>query len=607
MHHENRAQILIVIIVSIVAAASIAMTLIHSGEKTDHYGNALSAIEYADVEIIRPEEDKIGGMIICGDGDCQAETCESCPEDCGTCDTTSYIIPIRGIMFGLEDSDVTPEFLNFIRTTLKQERINTILFSVEYNYKYASHPEITENKLSYDNVKQIVAACRDANIKCIPLFNAFGHQSKEYSQEPKALLREHPEYDASASWFVDYPMSWNPYYPRLQETVNDLISELIGVWEIDTVHIGMDEIITMPRTGTPYYTNQSRAEMFAYQFEMLHKYLKEKDLKTWVWGDRLLDGSTWQLGGWEDDNLETHHAIDAISSDETTIIDWHYESSPETAAYFASKGFDVVSAPWDDTNIAISQLNMQLGAPESIAPHMKGILLTTWRSSSEFMNAYNYGSQVNCNIYNCATGGGGDEVCIDGHCFDMTAYRVAKTFKKIMLAIRQADAGHYSPNSIFTIQAPDFYANDARYELGTRFRTKVDGQITRVRIYASAMEGGQHEVRIWHYSDNNLVAGPYYWNFAPGNAGWKEYPLPSPIGISANEDYIVSVSNSNDKYYSVAAQGFNQPIFNGYLMTYAASGIYSSELGTMPFLKTENSNYFRDIVFLPNDNYHLSR
>lgn len=180
-----------------------------------------------------------------------------------------------------------------------------------------------------------------------------------------------------------------------------------------------------------------------------------------------------------------------------------------------------------------------------------------------------------------------------------TRYQSAKSlFQQIAL-----EAGSTPPapteGTIFTTQTPNMYENDSAYELGTKFRADVSGQIRQARLYSNASEGGTHTVRIWRAGDATLLAGPFTWNIPSGAAGWKTFTLPAPLQIAANTDYIVAVSNSSDKYYAEANHGFDTPIVNGHLHTYAGSGVYTLTPGAMPTATWENTNYFRDVVFVP--------
>ncbi|MBO7743686.1 DUF4082 domain-containing protein [Paenibacillus sp. MWE-103] len=165
--------------------------------------------------------------------------------------------------------------------------------------------------------------------------------------------------------------------------------------------------------------------------------------------------------------------------------------------------------------------------------------------------------------------------------------------------IHAAASGQSEEQTIFTVQTPTGSDSDTRYELGTRFAAEVDGLITKVRLYASASEGGTHTVRIWNAEETAVVGGPYEWTFEAGTAGWKVFELPKPVEAAGDTDYIVAVSNGEDKYYSHESGGFSKPIINGNLITYKGSGLFTTKLGQMPSTSFGDANYFRDVVFVP--------
>jgi hypothetical protein len=159
-----------------------------------------------------------------------------------------------------------------------------------------------------------------------------------------------------------------------------------------------------------------------------------------------------------------------------------------------------------------------------------------------------------------------------------------------------------SEQTIFTTQIPASYKQDAiGWELGTRFKANTNGQVTKVRIYTNSAEGGIHTVRIWRRSTNTVISGPHTWDITRGTTGWKTFTLPTAANIIANVNYIVSISTSDDRFYGFTQGGFNSPINNGNLITYIGSGTYTEALGTMPTKRWNNSNYFRDIVFVPSN------
>lgn len=171
--------------------------------------------------------------------------------------------------------------------------------------------------------------------------------------------------------------------------------------------------------------------------------------------------------------------------------------------------------------------------------------------------------------------------------------------------------------TIFTTQVPTDFdeintdaGKTAAYELGTRFSTKKSGWITKVRMYTYVNESGDHTVRIWDYDKNEVVAGPYNWNVAKGTQGWQEFELPEAVHVDAGKAYVVAISNGETRYYARGKSSdndFSTPIVNGDLITYSDSGLFSTSLGTMPNKVNKTVNYFRDVVFVPEQTIFTSQ
>ena len=302
--------------------------------------------------------------------------------------------PVRGLYLGAPKPDEVPLTVRFIREALPQEGVNVLVMEFDYRYQYASHPEVVDaDALSKADVQAIVAACREAGVRLIPLINLLGHQS--WAAQTFGLLRAHPEFDETPGKYPNnkdiYCRSYCPLHPDVHKIVFDLMDELADVCQADAVHVGMDEVFILADVDCPRCKSRNRAELFAQEVRTLHDHLLAKQREMWMWGDRFLDGNVTGLGEWEASQNGTAWAINMVPRD-IVICDWHYDSVPATAAYFAVEGFRVLYAPWRRTEVALGELDLirsaRTHADETIAPRMLGVLQTTWGSPSDFIKAY---------------------------------------------------------------------------------------------------------------------------------------------------------------------------------------------------------------------------
>jgi hypothetical protein len=309
-------------------------------------------------------------------------------------------LPVRGLYLGAPKPNEVSLLVDFIRDALPREGVNTLVMEFDYRYQYTTHPEVVDaDALSKSDVKQIVAACHAAGVRLIPLINLLGHQS--WAAQTFGLLRAHPEFDETPGKYPGnkgiYCRSYCPLHPDVHKVVFDLIDELAAVCEADAVHVGMDEVFILADPDCPRCGTRNRAELFAQEVRTLHDHLAETHREMWMWGDRLLDGSVTGVGEWEGSQNGTAPAINMVPRD-IVICDWHYESAPPTAAYFAVQGFRVLYAPWRKTDVALAELDQVRSVrayPDAVtSPRMLGMLETTWGSASDFIRAYNGDASV---------------------------------------------------------------------------------------------------------------------------------------------------------------------------------------------------------------------
>lgn len=303
-------------------------------------------------------------------------------------------LPVRALMLLSLPPSSLEKFLDFVRHDLPREGVNHLIFQIDYAYEYKTHPELV-GKAPYTRaqIKSLVAACREAHIKLIPLFNCLGHQSWAKTNNP--LLTVYPQFDETAGLYPDneglYCRSYCPNHPDVHRVIFDLLGEIAEVFETDAVHVGMDEVFLLGEETCPRCHGKDKAELFAQEVRTLRDFLATKKVRMWMWGDRFIDGNVTGLGEWEASKNQTSRAIDLVPKD-IVICDWHYDSAPPTPGYFAVKGFEVVICSYNQPRVAVEEAEQlfnlrRANASNAMGPRLLGVMATNWGKSAEFADA----------------------------------------------------------------------------------------------------------------------------------------------------------------------------------------------------------------------------
>ena len=315
-------------------------------------------------------------------------------------DNLDDLMPVRGFCIAAPRPKDLDAFTAFIKDELAIRRINTLILRVDYNFQFESHPELRDpDALSKEQVKQLVAVCRENGIRIIPQINLLGHQS--WASTVGNLLRVYPDFDETPQVQMPekyqwpnpdglYCKSYCPLHPKVHEIVFGLMDEICDVFEADAFHAGMDEVFYIGEDKCPRCSGRDKAELFAGEVRTLRDHLAQKGRSLWIWGDRLLDGKTTGLGLWEASFNNTHRAIDIIPKD-VMICDWHYERPDQTAVYFAMKGFKVVTCPYRNAKAAVAQVHDMAKFRRNSTPVMKdrfqGMVQTVWSDAGRFLQS----------------------------------------------------------------------------------------------------------------------------------------------------------------------------------------------------------------------------
>jgi hypothetical protein len=311
------------------------------------------------------------------------------------------LLPIRGFVIAAPRPSGVEEFVKFINEELGPKKVNTLILRVDYNYEYESRPELRDSvALSKADVKKMLDACKKFDIRIIPQVNLLGHQS--WASKTENLLKVYPEFDetpwvqmpAEYKWPNDdglYCKSYCPLHPDVHAVVFDLVDEITAVFETNAFHAGMDEVFYIGEDKCPRCGGRDKAELFAGEVWKIRDHLAKSGKELWIWGDRLIDGKTTGIGMWAASMNNTHRAIDLIPKD-VVICDWQYNQPYQTAVYFATKGFKVVSCPWNKPHVAVVQVDDMIRSREYATKQMKenfyGVAQTVWSGPGPFFNGF---------------------------------------------------------------------------------------------------------------------------------------------------------------------------------------------------------------------------
>jgi Domain of unknown function (DUF4082) len=152
--------------------------------------------------------------------------------------------------------------------------------------------------------------------------------------------------------------------------------------------------------------------------------------------------------------------------------------------------------------------------------------------------------------------------------------------------------------TLLTTQTPALQnLNDGvTYELGVRVVSDVAGQITALRFWKGTSESGAHTGHVWSGAGQLLATV----TFANESAsGWQQQALPAPVAVVANTEYVVSVTTPPNGYFVDTQNVFTTPLVNGHLRGVAGTNGVFGPVGTFPTQSYQSSNYFRDLVFVP--------
>jgi hypothetical protein len=288
---------------------------------------------------------------------------------------------LRAIHLLAYETDAALAALALEVPVLARSGINAIVLEVDYNFAFASRPELRRGgaPITPQGAARFADVCHTHGIRLIPEFQSLGHQSWEGETFP--LLTVYPELDTTPGAFPGnqgvYCREWDPLNPAVNRVVFQLMDEILDAFQADALHVGMDEVFLLGSPLSPSTQGQDPAMLFAKVVNDIHRHLVgERRVEMLLWADRLFDGRGLDFGGSESSLNGTATAVDAIPKD-IILCPWHYEKREAypSIPMFLDKGFRVLPASWKDADAALALIQYS----EALAhPRMIGHMFTTW-------------------------------------------------------------------------------------------------------------------------------------------------------------------------------------------------------------------------------------
>jgi fibronectin type 3 domain-containing protein len=137
-------------------------------------------------------------------------------------------------------------------------------------------------------------------------------------------------------------------------------------------------------------------------------------------------------------------------------------------------------------------------------------------------------------------------------------------------------------------------------ELGVKFRSDVDGLVTGLRFFKSAVNTGTHTAHLWSRA-GALMSQASFTNETA--TGWQQVSFPSPVPITANTTYVASYFAPVGGYSRDAAYFSNKGFDNAPLHALqsgvdGANGVYRFGSSGFPTSTANAANYWVDVVFV---------
>lgn len=270
------------------------------------------------------------------------------------------------------DKTKPDDLKKIIAEILAPMRYTGVVFELNRGIILNSHPEIAADfALPIDQIRDVANFAKTCGLKVGVEFNTPGHQNETGIPEVfPQLMEPKPKNIPGHVLCVSNP--------KTLLLLNDIISEILDVFEPDMLHLGTDEVQFSGYKGSAFghcdlCSDKSPQEIFTEYIGWLTS-LPPECVLTGIFSDIFLQTSQFgpNVGG-NGNEGEIWKAISAVPKN-TAILDWHYFPAPEFKSldYFIGMGYDA----WPVTAFSYEGMRDFLTYAEKIG--VNKTMHTTW-------------------------------------------------------------------------------------------------------------------------------------------------------------------------------------------------------------------------------------
>jgi hypothetical protein len=142
-------------------------------------------------------------------------------------------------------------------------------------------------------------------------------------------------------------------------------------------------------------------------------------------------------------------------------------------------------------------------------------------------------------------------------------------------------------------------ANDpSSIEVGVKFKSDMDGQVTGIRFYKATGNTGTHIGSIWTSGGQRLAQATFS---NETSSGWQTVNFATPVPVTAGTTYVASYFAPNGHYSGTGgglASAVDNPPLHSISNGVDANGVYSyGATSSFPTNSFNAANYWVDVLF----------